>query len=1467
MRQPSDTYKSFRDFIRIESDDNYNVIVGGAEVPLTEMTIGEVLRYQAKLQNEGRDTSAGAYQIKLSTLQSIIKRDPDTFSTTAKFDERIQNLAADNLIDERVRRANIDVRQNNRTFRDAFLDQLSKEWAGLPVVRDMQGSAREVKRGESYYSGVGNNRALTEKGATPEELERQVDIIINPSQASAQNQKPEDPKVQPGLFERLLEGVDIQPYSEGHSETKYGDDSPTGEPIIYVNDDLYKGNAKTKMTKAESLHLLKLKEPELYQSLMDEALNDPEYMASARHSFDVVRGLKPDENGNIVPEEKRETRPFEQWHTVSHFDQVLGGYILAQDPDFPTMKNFNRDEMSLGPGLREKFETIRQEFNSPTNSQTLQNIVPTQRGQIPLPSGPDGFVPATSLGNLRIEETEQQIASVPTTQMGSPDYFSPSEEEAEIALESDSFELSPMKPKTEVKPASEIYSNSILTQGVQALQQMLKPQRDISDVLPFIPPPTREKVTQLATVDDRTPERIAADESFKTYYEHHKRQRRERLAGRTRSALAGATFRWNDELESLIRYESKKARGVEGSYQEELDYVRGAQDRYERLHFGESLLFEGLGAVPSSFGLTSALGKGLMGRTVRKQREDIRKERIARGELKGPRPGTFLAGRDAKGRFKKQAVQSPPIDFRIQNPMGQFYIEGGIYGAGSGDTFEERAFYGTVGSLSGLGLGKVTSMMSKGTSSGGLRTQADEVADQSIPATDDAVNLNLERAKDNEIYVEVDNPRYTQKPLSEAQTVGELWTGLTGALRNFYNDKMTGLSDRLGREVSNDVMGRYQRGNQAALRITNNEMEQLSKDMVPVIQVVNEDEAVKGALLDYGAGYFLTQSEIASYNSLLKGLQTSTDPLDYIKKLKRRRAELQEVSIKRLEKHLAEKLNTANMEALKRYLRYSDRKQLSLNKNVFGADFETRPGSGNFLTYLTTRNRAVAEQRVSDGAAFDAVEAQSLMDSAFKPRTRGRYIQQADYTGPRPNPADYDNPIVTDMKRIQKLEELNQVGRAFGVRPQTAAEVFGRPITIDEFYDELAYTMRDKGISQEGSFYAMNLMREGMLGAAKAPHPLIQAASSLAYAVTLAGPLSAILNLADIPLLGAKYGGSAVKEGLKAAGPFKAIPNVDLQKLGIGNQTFGEFMNLINENASMQQGWMARTAEKMRNTADFLMKGSGFAAMDQVGKKGVIRGILKSAADDAAAGKLADNWGFYFNPEELRVISNGFKKHGQDWRKYTGKEKELIEELMFAGLGQQQLISSAGRPSAWARNPNLRPLWALRGFVVKQQALALREVMGNLKAGKPAEAAKFLGRYAAYGAGGYAVINEGRQYIFGDGEASFSGMARGYGDAWASLLTANTLGLNDYQYGLIKQYGILPTFALGMMPIALTRPFDIAGTTINVLDQKESPAALAAEIPVIRDIGRITRNIGELTENPVLMDIGETATRKSIEQE
>ena len=754
-------------------------------------------------------------------------------------------------------------------------------------------------------------------------------------------------------------------------------------------------------------------------------------------------------------------------------------------------------------------------------------------------------------------------------------------------------------------------------------------------------------------------------------------------------------------------------------------------------------------------------------------------------------------------------------------------------------------------------LGKVIDAAITPSSAGGLKTKADSLADEAEAINDQGQLRAIQEAEDAAIYTEVDNPRYTVKPLRDAQTAGELWDGLTGALKRFYDDKLTGVSDRLMRNVSGDVGGRYQVADETALRVIDKDLGTLQERLIPVIKIINEDERSLGVLLDFGAG------------KLGKGFADS---------------------VRRLEKELSDQLNAEHMASLKQYLAYSYRKNRRLNKNVFGADFDN-------ITYLHTRNRGLQKRLKDEGRTDDEIE-KLFDDPGFERRTRGSYLDEAD--GTTPNPLDYENPIVSDMRRIFKLERLNQIQRKFGVNIDDYKKIKQRrlaeersfavtstgelavdpiglqrglsepvgPLTPTEFMEAFEQTLTKKGISAEGAAYARQQINDAIIGQGKAPHPLIQAANSLAYALTLAGPLSAVLNLADIPLVGAKYGGAAAREGMKAIpNPFTKIPSADLNKMGLSNQSFGEFVNILNDQASDSANWMTKTAEKMRNTANFLMKGSGFAAMDQVGKQGVMRGVLKSAADDANAGRLVENWGFYFNKAELDILTNQLKQHGMDWTKYTGKGRELVEELMFAGLGQQQLISAAGRPAAWARHPNLRPLWALRGFVVKQQALALREVMGNLKAGKPEKAAEFLGRYAVYGAGGYAAINEGRQFIFGDGEASFSGLARGYGDAWASLLTANTLGLNDYQFGKIKENGIMLTFAQGLLPIAVTRPFDIAGTAIGVADREYPVARLASELPLFRDIGRTSRNIGERFDIDPLAEVGGMMTQKRLPDE
>ena len=779
----------------------------------------------------------------------------------------------------------------------------------------------------------------------------------------------------------------------------------------------------------------------------------------------------------------------------------------------------------------------------------------------------------------------------------------------------------------------------------------------------------------------------------------------------------------------------------------------------------------------------------------------------------------------------------------VKSAAGQLGIEGAGYGFATGETFEQRILGATAGGLTGLTLGRVIDVATSPSKSGGLKTEKDIEADKALDPNNLAEANSIQQADAQRFFDEVDNPAYRRKPLSEAETVGELWGGLKTSFQNFYNQNLRGVSDTIWAEVSPQVGALVQRFDTKALLTINKEFADLSEQLIPVAKTINESERAKGALLDYAAGKMIDPDQMRLLREERKRLRASG--LKGSKKAKKMEDNIRSSATERLMSELSQDLTAEQKTILKRYLAYSYAKNQKLNKKTFGADFS------DDLTYLHTRLTKEQIKKLKEEQKLTDEQIEGLFDDpAFKQRTRGSYLRG---DKDAPNPANYDNPLISDIQRIQRLEQLSQMQDAFKLNIAAAVQRNGgRPLTPNQLMDELEFKLFERGISPEGSKFTRKQISDMIMGQEKAPHPLIQALNSIAYATTLAGPMSAILNLADIPLLGAKYGGKAVREGIKEADPrmltpFKKPSDLDLKQMGLNNQVFGEFVSQLNELQSGGANWMMKTAKAARQSADFLMRKSGFAAMDVVGKKGVMRGVLTSAADDAKAGKLADNWGFYFNDAELDIIAKQLKAHGSEYSKYTGKGKELIEELMFAGLGQQQLISAAGRPAGWARNPNLRPLWALRGFVIKQQALALREVVGNIKAGKPDKAAEFMGRYALYGAGGYAVINEGRQFIFGDGNVSAGGLARGYGDAWASLLTANTLGLNDYQYGQIKENGILYTLAEGSLPIIIDRPIDIGQTVVGALEGERPPQAILTELPIVKQTARLgERAAGEL---------------------
>jgi muramidase (phage lysozyme) len=129
-----------------ESGGDYNIAYGGRRANFTEMTIDEVLQWQADNNPPGLGTAAaGKYQIIRGTLRDL--KEKMDLSGDELFDEAMQDKMAVTLMNRR----GFEEFLNGQLSTEAFMRNLSKEWASLP--KDMDGS--------SYYAGDGINKAHT----------------------------------------------------------------------------------------------------------------------------------------------------------------------------------------------------------------------------------------------------------------------------------------------------------------------------------------------------------------------------------------------------------------------------------------------------------------------------------------------------------------------------------------------------------------------------------------------------------------------------------------------------------------------------------------------------------------------------------------------------------------------------------------------------------------------------------------------------------------------------------------------------------------------------------------------------------------------------------------------------------------------------------------------------------------------------------------------------------------------------------------------------------------------------------------------------------------------------------------------------------------------------------------------------------------------------------------------------------
>jgi hypothetical protein len=454
--------------------------------------------------------------------------------------------------------------------------------------------------------------------------------------------------------------------------------------------------------------------------------------------------------------------------------------------------------------------------------------------------------------------------------------------------------------------------------------------------------------------------------------------------------------------------------------------------------------------------------------------------------------------------------------------------------------------------------------------------------------------------------------------------------------------------------------------------------------------------------------------------------------------------------------------------------------------------------------YLNFRGQLFKEQRLNIGDEVDVltdrlhVQTQPLTKKqrTYAERGRKNYLEiQQDQSrkallnrqaADEAMIANYQNPFLTDFKLMTQNDFLNEVAKrvdvgTLGVKNPTGQEAFNS--IAKRLSEDLPEEIASRGA---------RIIEDMVIGSQQNSSAVAQLVSTLSYGGTLMSLKSAILNLHDVFVSPILNGVAATVRGAARTFNMRQESFVDPKLTGINRQTQGEFANkMVDELSRMadDSDYLTTLNRKASKGLEKGMKLTLFSSMDGLGKRAIMNSVIENGYDLAKKGEFNSKWANYFSEADRFTIINAFRKHGKNIEAMSEKEVRLMTDLAYAGLGQQQLISVAGRPLAWATNPNLRPLYTLMGFSIVQRSILRRKVLDNLADGNIGQAAQNAAMYVASAGVGYAVLDEARDFAFSAGEDKITGeelLFKAVVDQPLSVLTLNKAPVDQYRYNQFK---------------------------------------------------------------------------------
>ena len=356
-------------------------------------------------------------------------------------------------------------------------------------------------------------------------------------------------------------------------------------------------------------------------------------------------------------------------------------------------------------------------------------------------------------------------------------------------------------------------------------------------------------------------------------------------------------------------------------------------------------------------------------------------------------------------------------------------------------------------------------------------------------------------------------------------------------------------------------------------------------------------------------------------------------------------------------------------------------------------------------------------------------------------------------------------------RRIERRKFLGQAYKQAGKKPGEPRKLPRRQDdileeSIGKDVSDLVEELRKSGHVDTDKINELTRLLKVRMEGDAGPHSWVAGYRNIHYATTIGNPFSTLTQFSDISLAAVKDAGvtgSVLGRALRGKGF-----DYTVEDFGLSNVA-DDIMNRGKTGAFL----------------DWMLKGSGFKAIDRLGKNTHLSSAYQRLRKSANA---SPNSAAYkkFKEEQQPRFGSDFEDL-VDALRNGDKANENVRLAVFNELADIQPITLSSMPEQYIKSKNGRLMYALKSFTIKQVDFARKQILDKIvKAKTPAQVKEGMANYARYVTlfgGSMMGINTLKDFILGRDIEVKDELA----DAWLQTLGASRFSI--YQWKDIQRSG------------------------------------------------------------------------------